>query len=100
MWSKILKIIYLIITLTSLIPLSRRKVGALFFALILSKQFVYSHNPLMNLNRRGSFLLVSLLLDVEVFDLIGILVGGDDIEELSEAVLLEVFLGEILKVTL
>ena len=54
----------------------------------------------MNLNRRGSFLLVSLLLDVEVFDLIGILVGGDDIEELSEAVLLEVFLGEILKVTL
>ena len=45
-------------------------------------------------------MLVSLLLDVEVFDLIGILVGGDDIEELSEAVLLEVFLGEILKVTL
>ena len=45
-------------------------------------------------------MLVSLLLDVEVFDLIGILVSGNDIEELSEAVLLEVFLGEILKITL
>jgi len=39
-------------------------------------------------------------LDVEVFDLVGIFAGGNNIKELSETVLLEVFLGEVLKVSL
>ena len=40
-----------------------------------------------------SFLISFFLLDVEVLDLVGFLVLGDDVKELSETVLLEVFLG-------
>ena len=56
---------------------------------------------IMRLNRQvSSFLVCSLLLDVEVLDLVGALVGGNDIEELTEGVLLEVLLGEVLEVAL
>ena len=47
-----------------------------------------------------SFLVCALLLDVEVLDLVRALVGGNDIEELTEGVLLEVLLGEVLEVSL
>ena len=39
------------------------------------------------------------MLDVEVFDLVGGSVGGNDVQELPEAVLLEVLLGEVLEVS-
>jgi hypothetical protein len=45
-------------------------------------------------------LVSSLLLDVKVFNLIGGLVGGDNVQELSKAVLFEIFFGEVLKVSL
>jgi hypothetical protein len=45
-------------------------------------------------------LIGSLLLDVEVLDLIGGSVGCDHVQELSKTVLLEVFLGEVLEVSL
>ena len=45
-------------------------------------------------------LFVSLLLNVEVPDLVGVLVAGHDIEELPERMLLEVLLGEVLQVSL
>ncbi len=42
----------------------------------------------------------SLLLDVKVFNLVGRLIGSNNIQELSKAVLFEVFFGEVLKVSL
>lgn len=47
-----------------------------------------------------SFLIGSLLLDVEVLDLVGGLVDGNDVQELTKAVSFEVFLGEVLQVSL
>jgi hypothetical protein len=47
-----------------------------------------------------SLLIGSLLLDVEVLDLVGGLVDGDDVQELAETVPLEVLLGEVLEVSL
>jgi len=47
-----------------------------------------------------SFLVCALLLNVEVFDLVRALVGGNDIEELTKGVLLQVFLGEVFQVSL
>lgn len=44
-------------------------------------------------------MLSAFLLDVEVFDLIRGAIGCDNIEEFSEAVLLQVLLCEILQVT-
>jgi hypothetical protein len=38
-------------------------------------------------------------LDVEVFDLVGGLVGGYDVQELSEGVSFEVFFGEVFQVS-
>lgn len=40
------------------------------------------------------------MLDVEVLDLIVGLVGGDDVQEFSETVLFEVFLGQVFEVSL
>jgi len=40
------------------------------------------------------------LLNVEIFDLIGCFSGGDDVQEFSQAVLLEILLGEVLQVSL
>ena len=48
----------------------------------------------------GSFLLGTFLLDVEVPNLIGIFAGGNNVEEFSELVFLEVFLGQVLDVSL
>jgi hypothetical protein len=45
-------------------------------------------------------LVFSFLLDVEVFNLVGRLVGGNDIQKLSQAVLLEIFFGEVFQVSL
>ena len=39
-------------------------------------------------------------MDVEVFDLISSLAGGNDVQEFSKAVLLEVLLGQVLQVSL
>ena len=47
-----------------------------------------------------SLLIGALLLDVEVLDLVSGLVDGDDVQELTEAVPLEVLLGEVLEVSL
>lgn len=47
-----------------------------------------------------SLLIGALLLDVEVLDLIGGLVDGDDVQELTETVSLEVLFGEVLEVSL
>lgn len=47
-----------------------------------------------------SFLIGALLLDVEVLDLVGRLVDGDDVEELTKTVPFEVLLGEVLEVSL
>lgn len=41
-----------------------------------------------------------VLLDIEVLDLVGLLVLGDDVEELPKAVLFQVFLGKVLEVPL
>lgn len=46
-----------------------------------------------------SLLVAALLLDVEVLDLVGGLVDGDDVKELSETVSLEVLLGKVLQVS-
>lgn len=46
-----------------------------------------------------SFLVSAFLLDVEVFDLIGGAICCNNVEEFSEAVLLQVLLREILEVT-
>jgi hypothetical protein len=53
-----------------------------------------------NLNRSRSLLIGSILLNVEVFDLIGSLSGGDDVQEFSQAVLLQVLLCQVLQVSL
>lgn len=39
-------------------------------------------------------------MNVEIFDLIGSFAGGNDVQEFSQAVLLEVFLGQVLQVSL
>jgi len=41
-----------------------------------------------------------LMLNVEVFDLVGGLVDCDDVQELSQTVSLEVLLGEVLEISL
>ena len=41
----------------------------------------------------------SLLLDVEVLDLVGGLVDSDDVQELTETVSFEILLGEVLEVS-
>ena len=46
-----------------------------------------------------SLLVAALLLDVEVLDLVGGLVDGNDVKELSETVSLEVLLGKVLQVS-
>jgi len=40
------------------------------------------------------------LLNVEIFDLIGSLSGGNDVQEFSQAVFLEVLFGQVLQVSL
>lgn len=40
------------------------------------------------------------MLNVEIFDLIGSLSSGNDVQEFSQAVLLEVLLGQVLQVSL
>lgn len=47
-----------------------------------------------------SFLVDFFLLDIEVFDLVGFLILGNHVQELSQAVLLQVFLGQVLEVSL
>ena len=47
-----------------------------------------------------SFVSCLVLLDVEVFDLIVLLIAGDDIEELPKAVLLQVFFSQVFEVPL
>lgn len=47
-----------------------------------------------------SFLLGTLLLDVEVFDLIGRLVDSDYVQKLTKTVSFEILLGEVLQVSL
>ena len=54
-----------------------------------------------DLNRYSRSLFVgSFLLDVEIFNLIGLLSSGNNIQEFSQAVLLEVLLSQILQVSL
>jgi hypothetical protein len=48
----------------------------------------------------SSLLVGSILLDVEILDLIVGLVGGDNVQEFSKTVLLEVLLGQVLKISL
>lgn len=52
----------------------------------------------MKLNGQGSFFCGFVLLDVEVLDLVGFLVLGDHVQELTQTVLFQVFLGEVLEV--
>ena len=40
------------------------------------------------------------MLNIEVLNLVGLLVLGDHIQEFSKAVLFQVFLGEVLKISL
>lgn len=47
-----------------------------------------------------SFFVGTLLLDVEVSDLVCVFVAGHHIQELPQRVLLEVLLGQVLKVPL
>ena len=47
-----------------------------------------------------SFFLLSFLLDVEVLDLVVLLVGGHHVQELPQAVLFQVPLGQVLQVPL
>jgi hypothetical protein len=53
-----------------------------------------------NLNRSRSLLIGSILLNVEIFDLIACLCCGDDVQEFSQAVLLQVLLCQVLQVSL
>ena len=47
-----------------------------------------------------SFFSCFVLLNVEVFDFVGLLILGNHVKKFSKAVLLEIFLGKILKVPL
>ncbi len=50
---------------------------------------------------RLSFLLIGVACaDLEVLQLVGSLGGGNDVQEVSELLLLEVFLGQVLQVAL
>ena len=53
---------------------------------------------ILRINR--SFLGSFVLLNIEVFNFVGLLVLGDHIQEFSKAVLFQVFLGEVLKISL
>jgi hypothetical protein len=53
----------------------------------------------LNRNSRSLFVF-AFLLDVEILDLIWSLVCGNDVQEFSETVLLEVLLGQVLQVSL
>ena len=53
---------------------------------------------ILRINR--SFLGSFVLLNIEVFNFVGLLILGDHIQEFSKAVLFQVFLGEVLKISL
>ena len=50
--------------------------------------------------KQESFVGLFVLLDIEVFDLVGFLVLCDHIQEFSQTVLFQVFLGEVLQISL
>jgi hypothetical protein len=54
-----------------------------------------------SLNRysRSSFLSF-LLLDVEIFDLIAVFAGGNNVQEFSQTVLFQIFFGQIFQISL